>query len=117
MSRAIIVLVIGFFIMAAGITYALIWGDFVVELKIMQGLPWFHLLMLDLYVGFLLFGGWIVFREKSMGIALVWILLLLCLGNLLACLYAAFALARSQGNWQRFWMGDRFGQSGMHAPN
>lgn len=111
MSRAIIVLVIGFFIMAAGITYAMIWGDFFAELEIMQGLPWFHLSMLDLYIGFLLFGGWVLFREKSKGIALVWILLLLCLGNLLACLYAAIALSRSQGDWQMFWMGNHSGKS------
>lgn len=105
MRRAIIILTLGFFVMATGIAYALIKGDFFDELEIMRSLPWFHLSMLDLYVGFLLFAGWILYREKTLIFAVIWIALLISLGNLLACLYAVIAIIRSKGNWQIFWMG------------
>lgn len=107
MRRAIIVLSFGFLIMAAGIAYAMIVGDFFDELHIMRPLPWFHLSMLDLYVGFLLFAGWILFREKTLVRAFIWIALLLSLGNLTACFYGIVALIRAGGDWKTFWMGSR----------
>lgn len=107
MRHAIIALSIGFFIMATGIAYAMIIGNFFEELHIMRPLPWFHLSMLDLYMGFLLFAGWIVFRERSLIRAFIWIALLLSLGNLTACLYGIIALIRASGDWQNFWMGSR----------
>jgi hypothetical protein len=107
MRNAIIILSLGFIIMAVGITYAFVAGNFFDELETMRPLPWFHLSMLDLYIGFFLFSGWIVYRERTLIRAFVWIVLLLSLGNLLACLYAAVALVRSRGNWQSFWMGSR----------
>jgi Protein of unknown function (DUF1475) len=107
MRNATILLTLGFIVMAIGIAYALIQGNFFDELEIMRSLPWFHLSMLDLYIGFFLFSGWILYRERTLVHAVVWIILLLSLGNLTACLYAVFALVRSRGNWQRFWMGVR----------
>jgi hypothetical protein len=107
MRNATILLTLGFIVMAIGIAYALIQGNFFDELEIMRSLPWFHLSMLDLYIGFFLFSGWILYRERTLVQAVVWIILLLSLGNLIACLYAVFALVRSRGNWQRFWMGVR----------
>ncbi len=111
MRKIMIICSLGFILMAAGIAYALIKGSFFGELEIMAPLPWFHLSMLDLYVGFLLFAGWILFREKTLVRALVWIALLLSLGNLIACLYAVIALVRSKENWQTFWMGSRSNQA------
>jgi Protein of unknown function (DUF1475) len=107
MRNATILLTLGFIVMAIGIAYALIQGNFFDELEIMRLLPWFHLSMLDLYIGFFLFSGWILYRERKLVHAVVWIILLLSLGNLTACLYAVIALVRSRGNWQRFWMGVR----------
>jgi uncharacterized protein DUF1475 len=107
MRNATILLTLGFIVMAIGIAYALIQGNFFDELEIMRSLPWFHLSMLDLYIGFFLFSGWILYRERTLVQAVVWIILLLSLGNLIASLYAVVALVRSRRNWQRFWMGVR----------
>ena len=101
--------------MAIGIAYALIKGNFFNELEIMRTLPWFHLSMLDLYIGFFLFSGWIIFREGTLKRAAIWIILLLSLGNLLACMYAVIALIRSRGDWQAFWMGARSTQSAVRS--
>jgi uncharacterized protein DUF1475 len=115
MQRAIIILSLGFFIMSAGIAYAMILGKFFDELEIMRSLPWFHLSMLDLYIGFLLFAGWILYREKTLLSAVIWIALLLSLGNLAACFYAIIALVRARGDWQIFWMGNHSAKTNYNS--
>jgi len=110
MQIVVIFLAVGFMIMAGAIGYALIAGEFFEEAGVLLDLPWFHLSMIDLYVGFLLFGGWILFRERSRPVAIMWIVALLLLGNLASCFYAMLAAVRAQGDWGAFWLGDRAGQ-------
>ncbi len=100
-------LILGAFIMAAAIAYALIVGNFFAEAEVMLPLPWFHLSMVDLYIGFFLFAGWITFREATMLRAVLWIALLLCLGNIISCLYALIAAVNARGDWSVFWLGPR----------
>jgi|TARA_B110000495_G_C22497021_1_gene305446 hypothetical protein len=107
MRRCLIFLIIGAIVIAATIVYALVFGNFIPEAKTLLPLPWFQLSMVDLYLGFLLFGGWVLYREKSGTIAVCWIILLLLLGNVVACMYAIIAMMRSHGNWAHFWLGDR----------
>jgi hypothetical protein len=102
-----ILLGVGVGVMAAAIAYALIVGDFWTEAEILLMYPWFHLSMIDLYVGFCLFAGWIVFRERNLLVALVWIALLMMLGNLVSCGYALLVLIRAKGDMHRFWLGNR----------
>nr|MBN1228314.1 DUF1475 family protein [Anaerolineae bacterium] len=64
--------------------------------------------LVDVYIGFLLFAGWIIFREQSLVRSLIWVVLLLVLGNLTACLYVFVALQTSNNNWRKFWLGRRF---------
>ncbi len=106
MRRCLTLLIVGAVVIASAIIYALVAGNFMAEARAMFPLPWFQLSMVDLYLGFLLFAGWVLFRERSRGIAVVWIVLLLTLGNLTACVYAIRALVRSGGDWTRFWLGD-----------
>jgi Protein of unknown function (DUF1475) len=98
---------LGAFVMLAALTYGFALGDFWGDGRVLVSVPWGRVSLLDVYVGFGLFCGWIAFRERSWAHAAAWILIVLTLGNLLACLYAFRALAGSQGNWARFWMGAR----------
>jgi hypothetical protein len=109
MRTMMILLAIGFCVMASVITYGFVAGDLVGEAKLMLAYPWFQISMVDLYTGFLLFGGWIIFRERSRTTAILWIILLLTLGNLASCAYAFLAAVQSRGNWHIFWLG-------CHAP-
>jgi len=59
----------------------------------------------DLYVGFILFSGWIIYREKSLARSVIWVVLMMLLGNWTASLYALVALLTSRGDWKRFWLG------------
>lgn len=100
---------IGVVVMAAAIAYGFIAGDLWGEAQVLLKYPWFHVSMIDLYVGFLLFAGWIAFRERSVPATIVWIISLMLLGNLIACAYALLALVRSNGDMRRFWLGKQAG--------
>jgi hypothetical protein len=70
-------------------------------------MPWGIVSLVDLYVGFILFSGWIVYREKSAVRSVIWVILMMILGFWTASLYTLIALQASDGNWRRFWMGRR----------
>ena len=82
-------------------------GDFSGEGSVLLSMPWGQVSLVDVYVGFMLFSGWIVYREKSLARSVVWIIFMIVLGNFTASLYALIALYRSGGDWKWFWMGKR----------
>lgn len=100
-----VLLGLGFAAMAAALVYGFARGGGWAEVAELTGYPWFNVSLVDVYVGFALFGAWIVRREPSPLVATVWIVLILALGNLIACGYALLALARSRGDARLFWMG------------
>ena len=105
-----VLLLLGVCWMAAAIIYGLVASDIPAEVRTLIKCIWFWISMADLYTGFLLFSGWIIFRERSWPIAMVWIVLLLTLGNLTSCAYALIAAVRAHGDWRMFWMGRRAAQ-------
>lgn len=109
MRFAFIYLSILFVAMILGLALAFTFGDFFADGRIMLSLPWGRLSLLDVYVGFLLFSGWVLFREPSTPRAFLWIVAILLLGNVLAALYAILALRAAGGDWSRFWLGARCG--------
>jgi predicted small integral membrane protein len=68
-------------------------------------MPWGIVSLVDLYVGFTLFSGWIVYREQSLVRSVIWVALMMTLGFFTASLYTFIALQTSGGEWGRFWMG------------
>jgi hypothetical protein len=46
-----------------------------------------------------------VYREKSLIRKVIWVALMMVLGNWTAALYIYLALNASQGDWRKFWMG------------
>jgi hypothetical protein len=82
-------------------------GNFAADGRQLLRNPWGVVSMVDLYTGFALFSAWVVFREKCIARALVWVALMVVLGFLTASIYVFFALQASSGDWQRFWMGRR----------
>ena len=96
---------LGILWMTAAIIYGFVVGDFFGEAKILFKYPWFQISMVDLYTGFSLFSGWVIFRERSAGASIGWIIAFILLGNPATCAYALIAAIRSKGDWQTFWMG------------
>jgi hypothetical protein len=56
---------------------------------------WGWVTILDLYLGFLVFGGYLAARERSAVRVAPWLVALLCLGNLAAAAYVLSALHRN----------------------
>jgi hypothetical protein len=108
MKIAKIVALLGLLAMAAVLIYGFTVGDFAEEGKQLLSMPWGIVSLVDLYVGFTLFSGWIVYRERSLWRSVVWVALMMVLGFFTASLYTLIALQRSGGDWQCFWLGRRW---------
>jgi len=81
MKVAQVVALLGLLAMTGIILYAFAVGDFNKEGTQLLAMPWGQVSMLDLYVGFILFSGWIIYREKSLARSVIWIILMMVLGN------------------------------------
>lgn len=60
--------------------------------------PWFIATLLDAYFGFLWFWLWIAYKETRWGQRLLWLILILLLGNMAMAAYMLLALARLPDN-------------------
>jgi len=107
MKVAKAIALLGLLAMTAVLIYGFTVGNFGGEGKQLLSMPWGIVSLVDLYVGFVLFSGWIVYREKSVFRSVVWVVLMMVLGFWTASLYTLLALQTSGGDWQRFWMGHR----------
>ena len=94
--------------MTGVLVYGFVVGDFGKEGGQLLSMPWGIVSLVDLYAGFVLFSGWIVYREKSLPRSAVWVVLMMVLGFWTASLYTLLVLQRSSGDWRRFWMGERW---------
>lgn len=93
--------------MTIGLVNGFINGDFFVDGGMLLSNPWGIMSLIDLYVGFTIFAMWIVFREKNISVATIWILLLMVLGFFTASLYLIKVFNQSNGRWLDFFLGDR----------
>jgi hypothetical protein len=107
MRLAKIIAFLGMLAMGSALVYGFTQGSLSADGRILMSIPWGIVSLVDVYVGFTLFSGWIVFREKSLVVAILWAVSIMVLGFFMASLYALLALQRSGGNWRRFWMGAR----------
>jgi hypothetical protein len=96
---------VGLLAMTAVLIYGFAVGNFGEEGKQLLSMPWGIVSLVDLYVGFILFSGWIVYREKAAVRSIVWVILMMILGFWTASLYTLIALQSSGGDWRRFWLG------------
>lgn len=107
MKLAKAIAALGLIAMTAALFYGFAAGNFVEEGKALLSMPWGIVSLVDLYVGFTLFSAWIVYRERSPGRSIVWVVFMMVLGFWTASLYTLVALQRSEGSWNRFWHGKR----------
>jgi len=105
MRLAMLVSGLGAAAMAAVLIYGFTVGDFAGEGSRLLSMPWGIVSLVDLYVGFTLFSGWIIYREASVVRTVAWIVAVMVLGFFAASLYALLALRSSSGDWRRFWLG------------
>ena len=105
MKLAKIIALGGLFAMTGVLIYGFTVGNFSSEGTKLLGMPWGIVSLVDLYVGFILFSAWIVYREKAWLPSVIWVVLMMVLGFWAGALYAFIALQTSGGDWKKFWMG------------
>lgn len=107
MTTAKVISALGILAMTAVLIYGFTIGNFGADGAELLRNPWGIVSMVDLYTGFILFSAWIVYREKSILSAIIWVVLMMVLGFFTGSLYAFIALLNSKGDWKVFWMGHR----------
>jgi hypothetical protein len=105
MKYAKLISALGLLAMSAALVYGFTIGNFSEDGNELLQNPWGIVSLVDLYVGFILFSGWIAFREKSIFQSMIWIALMMVLGFFTASVYSLIALYNSKGDWKLFWMG------------
>ena len=97
--------VLGILAMTAVLIYGFTVGDVFGEGSKLFAMPWGIVSLVDLYTGFTLFSAWIIYREKSLPVAILWTVAMMTLGFFAGSLYAFIALQNSNGDWRKFWLG------------
>ncbi len=105
MRTAKIIALLGLAAMSAALIFGFTVGDFISEGGQLVSMPWGIVSLVDLYTGFVLFSVWIIFREKSLPVAILWTIGMLVLGFWAGSLYFLQALYFSKGDWRKFWLG------------
>jgi len=85
-------------LMALMLAHGLAYGGGWDEVAQLVRLPWGAATFVDVYIGLLLFSGWVLAREKSRATGLFWALAIVLGGNLVACIYALRALLQNKNN-------------------
>jgi len=105
MKIAKIVSILGMLAMTAVLIYGFTVGDFFGEGSKLFAMPWGIVSLVDLYTGFTLFSAWIIYREKSLPVAILWTATMMTLGFFAGSLYAFTTLQASGNDWRKFWLG------------
>lgn len=87
------------------IAYGLIYGDFREEGEMLMRMPWGIVTLVDVYIGLLLFSGWVLRRERNGLVAGAWITAFFATGNLATCCYVLKAVAEAWDEPGKFWLG------------
>ena len=105
MKIAKIISIFGILAMTAMLIYGFTVGDFFSEGSKLLAMPWGIVSLVDLYTGFILFSCWIIYREKSLPLAILWTIAMMTLGFFAGSLYAFITLQNSGNDWRKFWLG------------
>ena len=105
MKIAKIISILGILAMTAVLIYGFTVGDFAGEGSQLAAMPWGIVSLVDLYTGFTLFSMWIIYREKSLPVAILWTVAMMTLGFFAGSLYTFIALQTSGEDWRKFWLG------------
>jgi hypothetical protein len=107
MRIAKIISIIGLLAMTVVLIFGITKGDIASEGAWIISHPWGIVSLVDLYTGFALYSVWIAYRERSLALTVLWIVLMMVLGFWAGALYMLLALNSSGGDWKKVWMGKR----------
>lgn len=105
MNKIKYLFLLGAVIMAVSILYGFIVGDFTGEGKALLDMIWGRISMIDIYISFFTFAGWMFYREGFNLKSIIIFIGILVLGSFTICLYTYLAMNSANGNWEKFWLG------------
>ncbi|MEI6290896.1 MAG: DUF1475 family protein [Chloroflexota bacterium] len=105
MKLAKLISILGMLAMSVVLFIGFTRGDFLGEGSRLFAMPWGIVSLVDLYTGFTLFSCWIIYREKSLPVAIIWTIAMMTLGFFAGSLYAFITLQASGDDWRKFWLG------------
>lgn len=62
------------------------------EWDFLGSIPWMRATLWDFYANVFVIYLWIVYKERSIGIKIIWLILLVCLGSITSCIYVLIQL-------------------------
>lgn len=96
-----------FILLLAAIIYGVTARDIFAEGSIMLEIYWGQFTFIDIYIAFIVFYLWVVFREKSVINSLMWFVLIMTGGSMTICLYLFLAVRNCDRNWGKLIAGNR----------
>lgn len=64
------------------------------EWDFLGSIPWMRATLWDFYVNVLVIFIWVCYKEKSIALKIIWLILLVCLGSIATCAYLLIQLFR-----------------------
>jgi len=107
MKTGKVISLIGAIGFGALLIYGLATNTFFSEGSILASLLWGQISLIDVYIMFIIFSFWVIYREKSIWKSIIWVILMMVLGSFTACLYLFITFQTSKGDWKKFWLGNR----------
>lgn len=98
---------LGCAVMIAMFVYGALNGYAWSQLTAIASIAWGQVLLADLYLGFALFAAWMIWRDGTGLVTAIWVVALLVLGNVVACIYVLRALYQGRTDGRFFWHGLR----------
>ncbi|MEX1377467.1 MAG: DUF1475 family protein [Eubacteriales bacterium] len=96
-----------FIVLLAAIVYGVVERDIMAEGSVMLDIFWGQFTFVDIYVSFIVFYLWVIFREKSALKSIIWFVLIMFGGSMAICLYLFLAVRSSKESWGRLLAGNR----------
>ncbi len=106
MSTRVVLPALGGSGLALAIGWGFMAGNGSEQLSALLAMPWGVVTLLDLYLGFALFLGWVWHRERHALRFLAWVVAVCLAGNVAACIYVVLAALAAGGEEKVFWHGE-----------
>jgi hypothetical protein len=62
------------------------------EWDFLGSIPWMRATLWDFYANVLVIYLWIIYKERSIGLKFLWLILMICLGSIATCIYVLIQL-------------------------
>lgn len=99
--------ILGILAMGIVLIYGFTAGDFFEDGSVILNNPWGIVSLVDLYVGFILFSLWIIYRETNIYQTVIWVILMMVFGWFIGAIYVYYAAHMSKDDKEIFFHGQK----------